>query len=90
MSDSLILTPDEATKLTPLFYHKADAALMARMEALRVAYLTLAATIIRTTPYNRSQARALTYLEDSAMRAIQALALEGEMSLPSGVEVHTP
>jgi hypothetical protein len=85
-----ILTTEEAQRLTPLFYHKVDGVQADTMEKIREKVVDLGALILRTTPAGRSQSLALTHLEEASMRAIQAVALQGELIIPSDVEVQLP
>lgn len=55
---------------------------MQYMEKIRVGYLTLAEQVLTRCPPNRSRSLALTELESSLMRAIQSLALTGELVDP--------
>src|SRR5262245_17715415 len=67
-----------------LFYHQVPPSSIAtrHMERLRLAYLALAEDILGLCPPNRSRSLALTELEYSLMRAIQSLALTGELVDP--------
>jgi hypothetical protein len=67
-----------------LFYHVVapDSVAMDRMTLLRTRYLHLAEDILTFCPPNRSRSLALTELEYSLMRAIQSLALTGELVDP--------
>ena len=67
-----------------MFYHTLPASSVAtqHMEALRVTYITLAEQVLTLCPPNRSRALALTELEYSLLRAIQSLALTGELVDP--------
>lgn len=64
-----------------LFYHTVAPHSMAmqHMEGIRLQYLTLAQQVLTLCPPNRSRSLALTELEYSLMRAIQSLALTGEL-----------
>lgn len=85
-----ILTEEEAKRLAALFYHKVDGVQADTMEQIREQVITLGALILRTTPVGRSQSLALTHLEEVGMRAIQAVALQGEVLIPRDVEVALP
>jgi hypothetical protein len=61
-----------------LLYHSvSDPECVRIMIRVRGAYIALAATVLELVPAGRSRSLAMTHLEDSLMRAIQALALEG-------------
>lgn len=49
-----------------------------QMESVRQSYINLASYLIDSLPECRSKSISLTHLEESCMRAIQALALQGE------------
>jgi hypothetical protein len=71
-----------------LFYHVVEPGTVAmrHMGDLRLEYLTLAQHILDLCPPNRSRSLALTELEYSLMRAIQSLALTGELVDPRVTE----
>ena len=71
-----------------LFYHKVtDQQTIAVMKEIRAWYIDLWATIDDLMPDCRSKSLARTALEDSLMRAIQALAVtRGELQLPTSAE----
>lgn len=71
-----------------LFYHMVPALSVAaaHMAELRVSYLQLAAQILGRCPPNRSRSLAMAELETSLMRAIQSLALTGELVDPRPTE----
>ena len=59
------------------FYHRVESVIVQEtMEHMRTAYKDLAGSLVRGLPDCRSKLLALTHLEDSLMRAIQALAIE--------------
>lgn len=65
------------------FYHTiTDPSLLSLMEIMRVQYINLAEGILNHCPENRSKSLALTHLEESLMRTIQSLALQGEIIDP--------
>ncbi len=53
-------------------------AVVKQMSDIRQMYINLGSVIVETVPNSRSRGLALAYLEDSLMRAIQALALSGK------------
>lgn len=60
-----------------LLYHKiTDTDAIDRMSVVREAYYNLYTIVVLNTLRNRSQSIALTHLEESLMRAIQAIAVE--------------
>lgn len=67
-----------------LFYHVVEPGTVAmqHMGNLRLLYIQLAEDILSLCPPNRSRSLALTELEYSLMRAIQSLALTGELVDP--------
>ena len=71
-----------------LFYHAVlPSSVAARhMELLRMQYIALAEQVLALCPPNRSRSLALTELEYSLMRAIQSLAMTGELVDPRGDE----
>ena len=71
-----------------LFYHRLGptSAASLRMDDIRRQYLALAERILTVCPPNRSRSLAITELEYSLMRAIQSLALTGELVDPRPVE----
>lgn len=66
------------------FYHVVPPSSVAvrHMEALRVAFLALAQQVLDLCPPTRVRGLALTELEMALMRAIQSLALTGELVDP--------
>ena len=70
------------------FYHivPTSSAAMVRMTRLRAHYIALAEQVLDVCPPNRSRSLALTELESSLMRAIQSIALTGELVDPRPVE----
>lgn len=66
------------------FYHAVPPSSVAarHMELLRMHYIALAEQVLALCPPNRSRSLALTELEYSLMRAIQSLALTGELVDP--------
>lgn len=59
-------------------YHKVtDEAAIKQIESVRSMFICLADVLEAQLPESRSKSLALTYLEDSLMRAIQTLALDG-------------
>jgi hypothetical protein len=79
------------TDYPTFFYHVVAPASVAmdRMTLLRTRFLHLAEDILTFCPPNRSRSLALTELEYSLMRAIQSLALTGELVDPR-VSDHQP
>lgn len=73
------MTQEQMTKLKTFFYHTVDKDLQTRMTTIRAEYIALAVSVLNACPDSRSKSLALTHLEDSCMRAIQSLALEGEI-----------
>lgn len=75
-----------------LFYHTVSpsSVAMQHMEQIRLQYLALAERILTLCPPNRSRSLALTELEYSLMRAIQSLALTGELVDPRPPQEDTP
>ena len=67
-----------------LFYHRVPPSSVAarHMELLRMHYIALAEQVLALCPPYRSRALALTELEYSLMRAMQSLALTGELVDP--------
>ena len=81
-------TTDPTRDLYPtLFYHQVHVSSVAaaHMGHLRLKYLRLAEAILGLCPPNRSRSIAMTELENSLMRAIQSLAMTGELIDPRGV-----
>lgn len=75
---AVILRKDLWERLRFLIYHKdLTPAQSETMGELRQRYINLAESLVDDLPAGRSQSLALTHLEDSLMRAIQALALQG-------------
>ncbi len=76
---AVILRADLWKRLESLIYHKDISSEMSeRMCEVRQLYIDLAVWIIDEVPgETRSKSLALTHLEDSLMRTIQALALTG-------------
>lgn len=72
------------TEYPTFFDHRVprDSVAAAHMEALRLQYITLAEQVLTLCPPNRSRSLALTELESSLLRAIQSLALTGELVDP--------
>ena len=56
-----------------------DSVAAAHMEAIRLQYIALAEQVLALCPPTRARSLALTALEDSLLRAIQSLALTGEL-----------
>lgn len=79
--------PDTIDQLTPLLmpllYHTVTPEQAQRMEQVRVSYLTTATVLHTFCPAGRSRGLALTELENSCMRAIQAIAMEGTPQIPA-------
>jgi hypothetical protein len=75
-----------------LFYHTVppSSVAMQHMEQIRLRYLALAESILTLCPTNRSRSLALTELEYSLMRAIQSLALTGELVDPRQPQENAP
>jgi hypothetical protein len=70
------MADDLAEKYPTLFYHNiANTEHIECMSEVRLAYLTLAGAVQVWCPDNRSRSLAMTYLEDSLMRAIQSIAV---------------
>lgn len=67
-----------------LFYHvvQPGTVAMQHMGDIRAQYLALGEHILTVCPPNRSRSLAMTELEHSLMRAIQSLALTGELVDP--------
>lgn len=66
-------------RLTTFCYHTVDADGQKHMADIRRAYHDLAELVLCDLPECRSKSLAVTYLEDSLMRAVQAIAItEGE------------
>jgi hypothetical protein len=86
MSDTHALMPDDRllAEYPTFFYHTVapSSVAMRHMELVRLQYITVATTLLRLCPANRSRSLALTELEYSLMRAIQSLALTGELVDP--------
>lgn len=61
-----------------LHYHKVDNSIAMQMASVRSWFIELSENLERILPAGRSASLAQTHLEDSCMRAIQALALQGE------------
>ena len=80
------------TEYPTLFYHELAPSSMAvqHMRLLREEYIALAAAVLSMCPPNRSRSLALTELEYSLMRAIQSLALTGELVDPRVPPQGTP
>ena len=79
------MEPDRLRSEYPtLFYHQLPPGSVAaqRMEQIRTRYLLLAEDILTLCPPNRSRSLAVTELEYSLMRAMQSLALTGELVDP--------
>lgn len=74
-----VVLHDMAQRLECLFYHShiPDDALQV-MKKVRQEYVNLAMYLVKALPEGRSKSLALTYMEDSLMRAIQSMALTGE------------
>ena len=76
---------DHAERLKCFVYHSnIPLVSQTEMETVRQRYIDLAADLCDAIPECRSKSLALTYLEESLMRAIQALALTG---IPDCLEV---
>ena len=67
-----------------LFYHTVPPSSVAtkHMTRLRLVYLDLAEEVLTLCPPNRSRSLAITELEYSLMRAMQSLALSGDLVDP--------
>jgi hypothetical protein len=75
---ALILRKDLWERLQCLIYHKdIPPRTVESMGQIRQEYVDLAETLVGELPEGRSKRLALMHLEDSLMRAIQALALQG-------------
>lgn len=61
-----------------LYSHKPDSEQIERMIHIRSQYIELADYLLNVLPEGRPKSLAKTHLEDSLMRAIQAVALLGE------------
>lgn len=85
----MILTPNEFERLKCFFYHTVSAEVAQGMAQARQHYLTLAVQVLREQPPSRAQSLSLTALEESLMRTIQGLALQGVVVLPEGWHVST-
>ncbi len=65
-------------KLKPLLYHKVSPAGCERMAFVRKQYYNLEKLVLECCPESRATSLAVTYLEDSCLRALQSIAiLEG-------------
>lgn len=64
-------------RLTTLLYHVVPTDVAAKMAQVRENYYWLAELVVAVCPESRLKSLALTALEDSCMRAIQALAMQG-------------
>jgi hypothetical protein len=68
--------PQTVHSFPGLFYHQVqDSTTLAAMDAVRSAYVRLAALVLATCPYTRERSLAMTALEESLMRSIQSLAI---------------
>lgn len=83
----LKLSAPQFERLKTLFYHQVTPEQATRMEALRVSSIHLAVAILESASPSRPQSVALTHLEETLMRGIQAIALEGAPIIPLGIEV---
>jgi hypothetical protein len=81
------ITNAEYEKIKTLLYHAVPQRIQEDMVAVRVQYIHLALSILRSTDYAWSQSLSLTHLEESQFRAIQELALKGAPQLPPDFEV---
>lgn len=83
-------SPVEVPKRLEMLYHKVtDQAALERMEYVRENYYSLYEMIMLNIPDGRPRSLAITHLEDSLMRSIQALALaHGEPQEMRGRYVH--
>jgi len=61
-----------------LYFHTVNPDIVTKMAEVRSAYIELGKMILAELPESRAKSLAKTHLEDSLMRAIQALALQGE------------
>ena len=66
------------TSLKSFQYHVVSEAQAEEMALIRSLYYETAKAVSGICPEGRSQSLALTYLENSLMRAIQSIALEGQ------------
>lgn len=75
---SVRVSEEYVKRLECLMYHKdLSREIVKSMERVRQSYVDLAELVCKLCPESRSKSLALTYLEDSAMRSIQSLALTG-------------
>lgn len=73
-------------RLRDFIYHTVNKETAQKMAKLRHAYLALALYIVTDLPECREKSLALTHLEESSMRAIQALAVTYGEPVPYNVE----
>ena len=79
---SIKVTESYVKRLECMIYYKnLDKGIQESMEKIRQSYIDLGELICNTCPESRSKSLALTYLEDSLMRSIQSLALQGEADI---------
>ena len=79
------LTRDEL--LRPFQYHTVTLETIDRMTALRAEYYHLATVLVTMMPNSRERELALTHLQESQMRAIQALAMGEGTPIPIGISL---
>lgn len=72
----------DAQRLRDLIYHTVDNSTANRMSVLRGQYYALGLQILAELPDCRERSLALTALEESSMRAIQALAVMSGEPVP--------
>lgn len=75
MSERRELSLEE--RLRDFTYHQVPTDIAEQMTDLRAEYYRLATRIVTDLPESREKSLALTHLEDSCMRVIQALAVQG-------------
>jgi hypothetical protein len=82
---------DLATEYPGFFYHNVRAQVAEQhMAQIRLRYIALAEQVLALCPPTRARSLALTHLEESLMRAIQSLALTGELLDPRPVPTPGP
>lgn len=87
LGGTVTVTQNEYERLKTMLYHVVSPNVAQEMTRVRRQYLVLALDVLRSQSPSRSQSLALTALEDSLMRAIQSLALQGTPQLPDFFEV---
>lgn len=77
-----------ANHLRDFVWHDVDKGVSFRMSLVRQRYHDLAVYVMGDIPDSRERGLALTHLEESLMRAIQALAVAGTVDRNTGDVVH--